>query len=98
MQKTSAMVERNFERVPGAHRADAQRLNAQAQVLRRACRGSKIEDVVHWSRVEGLADILLFKTKARFAPQVGQIIEIAGGEIVDSENRMTGGQQAIGEV
>jgi hypothetical protein len=29
---------------------------------------------------------------------MGQVIEIAGGEIIDSDNRMTCGQQAIGEV
>jgi len=56
----------DFESVLCAYGAHAQSLQPQAKILGRTGRGSEIEDVVHRSHIEGLADIPLLEAEARF--------------------------------
>ncbi len=89
---------RDFECVFCADGAYAQGFQAQAKIFGRAGGGSEVEDVIYRSRIEGLADVALLEAEAGFVGQVGEVIRIAGGEIVDADYSVALAQQAVGEV
>ena len=98
VQVAGVVSGRDLERVLHAHGANAQRLDAQAKILRRAGRRSQIEDVIDRAGIEGRADVPLLKPEARLAGEMGEVFGVAGGEVIDAENGVAFAQQAVGEV
>jgi hypothetical protein len=52
-------------------------------------------DVIDLAEIEGLANILLAKFEARFLPQVRDIQNIAGHQVVGTDNGMALRQQGV---
>src|SRR5579859_1400767 len=92
------MAAGNFKSIFDTRRADSQRLNCEAKILRWAGRGGKIENVIDMPRIEWSADIVLEEAKARLMGQMFQVVEASRGEVVNPNNLMTFTQQAIGKM
>src|ERR1035438_6928232 len=65
VQKTGVILRRDLKSIFDSHRPHAQRLDPQPKILWGAGRGSQVENVIHGTRIERLADIALFKLKTR---------------------------------
>jgi hypothetical protein len=63
--------------------------------LRRAGRRRKVEDVIDAAGVEGLADVALLEGEGGLVTEMLQVLEIAGGEVIDSEDAVPFGDEAI---
>src|SRR5271157_2888817 len=98
VQIAGAMAGGNFKGVFHANRANLQCLYPQAEILRWTGRRSKVEDVIHWAHVEGLADVPLLKAEAWLIGQVRNVIPAAGAEVIDAFDGVALAQQAVGEV
>ena len=98
MQKSRAVFVRDFECVLCSHRPYAQGLNRQAKIFRRAGGRCEIKNVIDGARIESSANIPLFKPEARLMCKMVKILPIAGGEIVDSENRVSLRQEPVSKV
>src|SRR5580693_5686221 len=81
-----------------AHRAHAQRLDPQAQILRRARRRCQIENRIHRARIETRTDVPLLKPEARMACEMGKVSEISRRQIVHAKNSVAIAQQAVAKV
>jgi hypothetical protein len=66
--------------------------------LRGAGGGSEVEDVIDGAGVEGIADVALLEGEGGLVAEVGQVFEVAGGEVVDAEDGVAVGEEAIDEV
>ena len=98
VQKTGAMASSDFQGICDAYRADAQGFNSQSEILRRAGRRGKVEDVIYRPQVEGSAYIQLLEAEARFMAQVREVFAIAGAEVIHADNGVALAQQAVSEV
>jgi hypothetical protein len=87
------------ERVMGAERPDLQRLDRQLEVIDRAGRRGEVENDVDIARdIEVLGHILLDEAVVRIAFEVVEVGGIARDEIVDADDPVALGQQAVGQV
>ncbi len=76
-----------LERVAGAVRADPQRLERPGQVLGDARRAREVQDPVDRALDgEPEADVMLGELERRVVEEVGDLLDPAGGEIVDGQD------------
>src|SRR2546421_10407664 len=81
-----------------SQRSHLQGFNTVLQIIHRACRGRKVEDVVHRAGIVGLVDILLDELKSRVVSQLFNVAGVAGDEIVCANYLMTFRHQRITEM
>ncbi len=98
LQIACVVTRGNLQRVLHAHRAHAQRLDPQAQILRRAGRRSQIENVIHLARIEARANVPLLKPEARMTGEMGEVLQVPRRQIIHAKNGMAFAQQAVGKV
>ena len=84
--------------VLSADGADAERLDGEAQIFGRAGGRGHIEDVVDGAGIEGLADVSVLELEARLGGEVGDVLHVAGGQVVNAENGVAFAKQAVSEV
>jgi hypothetical protein len=76
-------------------RAYEESLDAEAGVVDGAGRRREVEDEVNFAGVEGLGDVMFDQAETALPLQVAEIGEIAGAEIVDTDYRVSCGEQSV---
>ena len=90
---------RQAQAIVGAMSADFQRLNRHLQVVDRAGRAGKMQDVIELSRyVDELGDVVVVILEVLFFEQVFDIIEAAGEQVVHADDLVAFGEKAVAEV
>ena len=93
------MRARQAERLVRAERADLQRLDRLAQVVDRAGQRGEVEDRVDLAvDVDVLGDVVLDELEALVAGEVADVARVAGEQVVERDDRVPVGQQAVGEM
>ena len=98
MQKSGAVFTREIESIPGSLRADIQGLRAKPGIVGRTGRRGEIEQVVDFSQVERLADVLLYQGESGLVDQSGEVGNPAGGKVVDTYDVMALGEESIAKM
>ena len=91
MQEAGVIFARQVEDVDGADGAGEEGLGAEAGVVHGRGRRGEVEDEVDGAGVEGEGDVVIVEGEARLAGEVGEVGEVAGGEVVDAEDGVGGG-------
>ena len=87
------------ERVVRAERTDLERLDRQLEIIDRAGRRGEMENDVHRAgKIDVLRDIVVDELEFRIAREVGDIVGVARDEIVDGDDAMALGKEAVGEM
>jgi len=82
-----------------SERTDFQSLNRKFQVVDRACRRSKVKNLVDRSRdIDKLGDVLLHDRKWRASREMAQVGGSAGDQIVDREYFPTAIEEVVAKV
>src|SRR5579875_2926827 len=68
------------------------------EIVDRAGGRGKMKDVIDPAEVEGPANVLFAKFEARFAAQVGDVLEAPGEQVVGANHRVAPGQQSVTQV
>src|SRR5271166_1906035 len=93
-----AAAQRRFESFEGPVRSDAQGLDSVFGVVYRARWTGKMKYIIKRAPLTGMADIFLDELKARIVPQVLDVGEAAGQQIVRGHNRIALAQQPVAQV
>src|SRR5271156_3635916 len=98
MQKTGTVFARQIESIPGPLRTYIQRLRTKPRIVCRTSRGGEIEQVVDFSQVERLADVLLYQGESGLVDKRGEVGDPAGGKVVDTYDVMALGEESIAKM
>ncbi len=85
--------------VVGPQAPHLQRLDGELQIVHRARRRSEVEDAVYvLVDEEGLGDVVLDEPETLEALQERRVVPGAGDEVVDTDDLVVVGEEALGEV
>ncbi len=70
---------------------------AMFQIVDGAGGRGQMEDVIHFAKVEGPANILLAKLEAWLVPQMRDVLHAAGQQIVGADDRVALRQQGVAQ-
>src|SRR6202051_341806 len=82
-----------------SERAHFQSLNWEFQVVDRACRGSKMKDVIHRARdIDILGDVVLHDRKLRVPREMEQFRRSPSDQVIDRENSPAAIEEVVAKV
>jgi hypothetical protein len=85
----------DIQRVKGSQRSHLQRGNSVSAVIDWAGGTREVENVIHLTQIERLADILFDEFEAGLVAQVGEIGMPASKHVIDCDNTPAVGQQGV---
>ena len=98
-QEPRALCLGQAERVVRAERTDLERLDRQLEIIDRAGRRGEVENIVHRAgEIDELRHIMLDELKSRVAREMRDIIGIARDEVVDGDDAVALGEEAVGKM
>jgi hypothetical protein len=90
---------REAQRVLGAATANGERLERTAQVVRRRGRAREVgDDIDGTMHLERGRDVGLDEAEPPVTHEIGDIVQVAGRQVIDAHDRITAGDERVAQV
>jgi hypothetical protein len=98
MEETGLIFTGQIQSISSPHGTDIQCLRTEAGVVSRAGGRREVENVIDVTRIEVLADVLLYQGETRFVGQTRKVGCTSGGKIIYTDYMMTLADKCVAQM